>query len=189
MDAATVGLIGTLGGVGLGGTLGAGVQALQAKRSRRWQVEDQVKSQAAQRQDTLRQDRGAAYAELMVAMVDVIDSYHRAWSLDASNAQEGSEPPESTPGRAAEAKDATYTSLNIAKRKCEVARLISGSVEVRNAASAFITTMLPLSPALAHRGSPYSQTITNALASAYDRFSEAARIDLEIKDNELKTTE
>lgn len=180
MDAAITGLIGTLGGV----ALGAGTQALQAKRSRRWQVEDQGVRQLSQRQATLWQEQRVAYAALMTAMIDVINNYHHTQWLHSRLSQTAGAEHDQVIERFGEAGTGLAESVNKVLIVGEDVRLVARGSELRDAVNKFITVMSPLSPIRRSSsvGNPLDLNLTDELSSAYSRFADAARKELGVDD-------
>lgn len=183
MDAAITGLIGTFGGV----VLGAGTQALQSMRSRRWQVEDQVRAQDVQCEAVLWQDRRTAYAALMESTLEVAERFQWAWLVGSTISMDRRD---ETPGHMhqylTEAMGAVPEAIRMAIRRAEEVRLITGSSEVQAAVNQFIAAMTAFNPSRANRDNPdrssEGQQFSEAILASHRRFAEVARVDLGISD-------
>ncbi|MEU3918868.1 hypothetical protein [Streptomyces sp. NPDC029004] len=179
MDAAIVGLIGTLGGV----LLGSGGQFTQSSLTRRWQARDQEAGRRAQRREQLWESRRTLYAEFMTTLHGCIATANLAWIANARPAdQRGANAPAGNPFD--EAIGSISTLLDSVTRQVNEIALIAEGDEVVKAAyrtlgsvtSAYEQAMSRTPDAPEDQ---WSQMMTD-LHSAQNSFRKAARSELSI---------
>jgi hypothetical protein len=181
MDAAIAGLIGSLGGV----IVGATAQAVQAGRSRRWQIADQDRTAAEQQDTRLWQERRIAYAAFMDAEMDATEKINWAWLLNASepSPEERSNQPVSQ--EAAEALRLASETIPKVTRLTQEVLLITSSDAVTQAVRAYNAALRSFNPSAAHRGNPdaseQGRALVVRLAQGHTLFVAAAREELRIE--------
>lgn len=177
MDAAITTLAGSLGGV----VLGAGAQMFQARRSRRWQVEDRRATQAAQHASLLWQERRTAYTAFMEAMLVLNDCFNWAWIASSALSKKETNS-KALLETAREAMEKLPEASRTAMKRAQEVRLISGSPAVRTAVDNFMSAMVDFNPGAAFKEnenhSREGQDLVNRLMLAYDEFTRAARAEL-----------
>ncbi|MFF1605908.1 hypothetical protein ACFVYV_52965 [Streptomyces mirabilis] len=180
MDAAIAGLIGSLGGV----IVGAGAQAAQAARSRKWQIADQDRTAAEQQETRLWQERRIAYAAFMDAEMDATNKVQWAWLINSTGPAPDEHPrsPEAT-----EALERASESIAKVSRLTQEVLLLTTSDAVRQAVDLYSDTMNSFNPNAAHCGNPnrseQGQALVEQLAASHSLFVVAARKELRIGSN------
>jgi hypothetical protein len=180
MDAAIAGLIGSLGGV----IVGAAAQAVQAARSRRWQVADHDRAAAEQQDTRLWQERRTAYAAFMDAEMDATEKINWAWLINATgpSPEERSDHPVSP--EASDALRLASEAISKVTRLTQEVLLITNSAAVQEAARSYNAAMRSYDPSAAHRGNPnvgeQGQALVVRLAQGHTLFAAAAREELRI---------
>ena len=172
MDAAIAGLIGSLGGV----ILGATAQALQAARSRRWQLQDQKRASDERKQTQLWQDRRLLYASFMTATFDVTNRIN--WVVTAAAAH-GSTSDALMPPAAAEAMGELPELIKTVLIQADEVRLVTESAAVSAAVGEFIQALISFSPSSPRAGET-PRGIVSRLVAGRTRFTDAARSELGI---------
>ncbi|MFD7606526.1 hypothetical protein ACFWAN_39785 [Streptomyces mirabilis] len=180
MDAAIAGLIGSLGGV----IVGAGAQATQAARSRKWQIADQDRMAAEQQETRLWQERRIAYAAFMDAEMDATNKIQWAWLINsAAPAPEERNDHPSNPEASETLKHASEAITKVSRLTQEVL-LLTTSDAVKRAVGLYSDAMNSFNPSAAHRGNPnrseQGQALVEQLAESHSLFVVAARKELRI---------